>query len=90
LPTRIPFSVLQEGLCSVHAADAFPHPRQRLCVVKVKLTNALGIAARLARVVVLEYFAGFSPGSREVDTQVASNSLVIARGGWGFHPELRE
>ena len=80
---HIPFSVLQDGLCSVHAADAFPHPQERLCVVKVKLTNALGIAARLARVVVLEYFAGFSPGSREVDTQAASNSLVIARGRGG-------
>src|SRR5665647_1562440 len=53
LPTRIPLSVLQEVLCSVHAADAFPGRQQRLCVVKVKLTNALGMAARLARVVVL-------------------------------------
>jgi hypothetical protein len=39
----------------------FRPPGERLCVVKVKLTNALGIATRPDSVVVFEYFAGFLP-----------------------------
>lgn len=89
LLTRIPFSVLQEVLCSVHAAGAVPQLWRRLCAVKVKLTIALGIGARLARVRSLECFAGFLKGSREVATRAASNSLVIARGRGGDAPRAR-
>jgi hypothetical protein len=39
--------VLQDGLCSVHAAEALSGRRRRLCAVKVKLTNALGLGAAL-------------------------------------------
>jgi hypothetical protein len=83
LRTRIPFSVLQEGLCSVHAAGAVPQVWRRLCVVKVKLTIALGIGAGLTSVHPFQGFAGLLKGAREVDTQAASNSLVIAREGVG-------
>ena len=59
---------------------------RRLCAVKVKLTIALGTGAGLASVRPLQGFAGFLKDAREVDTQAASNSLVIARGGVGMPP----
>ena len=37
-----PWFVVQDGLCSVHAADAIWPLRRRLCVVNVKLTTQLG------------------------------------------------
>src|ERR1700687_4166239 len=45
--TRIPLFVVQDRLCSVHAADAFPGDRRRLCAINVKLTMRLGIGAGL-------------------------------------------
>jgi hypothetical protein len=89
LRTHIPFSVLQEALCSVHAAGAVPRPWRRLCAVKVKLTIALGIGAGLASVRPLQGFAGLLKDAREVDTQAASNSLVVARGGVGMSARAR-
>jgi hypothetical protein len=88
--TRIPFSVLQERLCSVYAGAAFLERRGRVCAVKVKLTIGFGIGGWLL------WSAGsiarrFSPGSGEMATQAASNSLVIVRGGVGMSPgALRE
>ena len=76
-------------LCSVHAAGAVPWPWRRLCAVKVKLTIALGIGAGLASVRPLQGFAGLLKDAREVDTQAASNSLVVARGGVGMSARAR-
>src|SRR5450756_13179 len=45
--TRIPRIVLQDRLCSVHAAAAFLPPGPRLCAVNVKLTMRLAIGASL-------------------------------------------
>jgi hypothetical protein len=85
LRTRIPFSVLQEGLCSVHAAVAVPRVWRRLCAVKVKLTIALGIGAALDSLRPLQGFAGFLEGSREVDTQ-ARQTVWSSRGKGGDAP----
>ena len=85
LRTPVPLIVLQDRRCSVHAADAFWRGRGRLCAVKVKLTMRLGIAARLL-VSAHSILAGFPPGSGEVVTQAASDSLVVARGGVGMPP----
>src|SRR3982074_249893 len=45
--TRIPLVVVQDRLCSVHAAEAFCGRGPRLCVVNVKLTIGLAIRAGL-------------------------------------------
>jgi hypothetical protein len=45
--TRIPLIVVQDRLCSVHAAEAFCGGGPRLCVVNVKLTIGLAIGAAL-------------------------------------------
>jgi hypothetical protein len=45
--TRIPLVVVQDRLCSVHAAEAFCGGGPRLCVVNVKLTMGLAIGAGL-------------------------------------------
>src|SRR6478609_851618 len=46
LCTRAPLFVVQDRLCSVHAADAFWPLRWRLCVINVKLTTRLAIGRR--------------------------------------------
>src|SRR5258706_15396928 len=43
----MPLFVLQDSLCSVHAADVFPGSGRRLCSVNVKLTMRLGAATGL-------------------------------------------
>src|SRR5882672_2044779 len=43
----MPLFVLQDSLCSVHAADVFPGSGRRLCSVNVKLTMRLGTATGL-------------------------------------------
>ena len=45
--TRIPLIVVQDRLCSVHAAEAFCGGGPRLCVVNVKLTIGLANGAGL-------------------------------------------
>src|ERR1019366_8900014 len=45
--TRVPLFVLQDRLCSVHAAVAFAGGWRRLCAVNVKLTMRLAIGAGL-------------------------------------------
>src|SRR3979411_93971 len=41
--TPLPWFVLQDRLCSVHAAGALPRDWRRLCAVKVKLTMTLAL-----------------------------------------------
>src|SRR5471032_1515795 len=83
--TRIPRIVLQDRLCSVHAAAAFLPPRPRLCAVNVKLTMSLAIGAGLL-VSAHSVARRFSPGAGAVATRAVSNSLVVARGGVGMYP----
>jgi hypothetical protein len=67
LRTRTPFSVLQDRLCSVHAADALSRGGRRLCAVNVKLTMQLGIGVRLL-VSARSGSRRFAPGAGEVVT----------------------
>src|SRR5439155_7026563 len=81
--THIPFAVVQEGSCSVHAEAAFALGRRRLCCVNVKLTTGL---ARKARLIVSRTLYG-SPVLLQVAgervAQAASNRVWSSRGeGW--------
>jgi len=68
----------------------FRPPGERLCVVKVKLTNALGIATRPDSVVVFEYFAGFLPVTARLRHR-RRQTVWSSRGeGWGCHPDRRD
>src|SRR6202048_1587731 len=81
--TRIPLAVVQDRLCSVHAAEAFCGRGPRLCVVNLKLTIRLAIGAGL--LVSAHWIPRrFSPGAGAALHRVRSNSLVVARGGVGM------
>src|SRR5450759_2742274 len=69
---RIPRFVLQDRLCSVHAADTFAGVWRRLCAVNVKLTMRLVIGASLL-VSAHSSLRRFAPGAGEVLTQAVSN-----------------
>src|SRR3974390_927983 len=92
LRARIPFSVLQERLCSVHAAGAVPRVWPRLYAVKVKLTITLGPGARLASVHPLHSKA--SPVFRRMPAKLIHRrrqTVWSSRGeGWGISPARRE
>jgi hypothetical protein len=74
--------VVQHGHCSVHATGAVS---AGLCVVKVKLTMRLAVGGSVL-VFAHSIPRRSSPGSGGAVTQVASNSLVVARGGVGISP----
>ena len=78
----MPLFVLQDSLCSVYAAGVFPGSGRRLCAVNVKLTMRLAVEAELPIVREFPFVPVVSKG-RHWRTQVATNSLVIARGGVG-------
>jgi hypothetical protein len=81
-PTRIPLVVLQDRLCSVHAAEALSGDWRRLCDVKVKLTKRLAVGAGLLGSA-HSIARRFSKGSGEIVTQGGvKQSLVVAREGW--------
>src|ERR1035437_9045770 len=82
---RIPLFVLQDRLCSVHAAGAFAGSRPRLCAVNVKLTMQLGIGAGLL-VSAHSNSRVFSRGRRVLLHRVVQTGLVVARGGVGCRP----
>src|ERR1035437_1032881 len=83
--TRIPLFVLQDRLCSVHAAGAFAGSWRCLCAVNVKLTMQLGIGAGLL-VSAHSYSRVFSRGRRALLDRVVQTGLVGARGGVGMSP----
>src|SRR5258708_39835969 len=80
--TRIPLFVLQDRLCSVHAAGAFPGGRRRLYAVNVKLTMRLGIGPGLL-MSAHSSARRFSPGAGEVVTQAVSNRFGRRAGRGG-------
>jgi hypothetical protein len=71
--THIPFAVVQEGLCSVHAETVFAHGRRRLCCVNVKLTMGLAREARLIVCFVLYISPVLLQVAGEAVSQAASN-----------------
>src|SRR5271169_2575308 len=85
LRSRIPLVVLQDWLCSVHAAAAFSHRPRRLCVVNLKLTMRFGIGSRAASV-----FAstppGFLTGRARVLHGVVQEVGPLRGRGWGCCP----
>src|SRR5580698_11528535 len=86
LRTRIPLIVLQDWLCSVYAAGAFPGQRWRLCVVNVKLTMGFPCPAGLlwsADSMSRQVFSRFPARSLHRWRQT---DLVVARGGVGISP----
>src|SRR5229473_5149678 len=84
-PTRIPLIVLQDRLCSVHAAEALSGDWRRLCDVKVKLTKGLAVGAGLLGSA-HSIARRFSAGSGEIVTQAASSKVWSSRGKGGCHP----
>src|SRR5258705_10867681 len=78
----MPLFVLQDRLCSVHAAGAFPGGWRRLSAVNVKLTMRLGIGAGLLMAARSDARRSFQ-GVGEVVTEVASNRFGgrAGRGG---------
>ena len=79
--TRTPFSVVQDRLCSVHAAHGFSDSRPRLCAVKVKLTMRLAGRARLLqseRFRASQVFFRFRRGALHRQRQT---SLIVAGTG---------
>jgi hypothetical protein len=83
LRARIPFVVLQEGLCSVHAADALSTGRRRLCAVKVKLTIRVPIGASLI-VSARSTLAGFLQVAGAVVSLAGSNRFGHRVSGSGM------
>src|SRR5512140_2893802 len=74
------------GFAASMPQTRFRAPREGLCVVKVKLTNAFRTAARPARVVVLQYFAGFHRVPAQLIHRLRQ-TLSSSRGeGQGCHP----
>src|SRR5215813_11637033 len=80
-----PLVVVQDRLCSVHAASAVSGKLRRLCCVKVNLTMGLAGPVGPNKVTLTPARKLFQVAPRFV-TQVASNSLVTARGGVGIPP----
>ncbi len=86
-PTRLPFVVLQDGLCSVHAAQALSGDRRRLCDVKVKLTTWLAIGAGL--LLSAHSIARWPVRRGEVITRGGVKQVWSSRGeGWDVTPRL--
>src|SRR5207302_10552544 len=77
LRTCVPLFVVQDRLCSVHAADAIWLRQRRLCVINVKLTMRLVIAARPAWGGTHRIAPDYLQVTGTVGTQVASSSLVV-------------
>src|SRR3979411_3214843 len=86
----MPLFVLQDRLCSVHAAGVFPGSGRRLCAVNVKLTMRLGTATGLLMSAQSDA-RRFSPRPARLLHRRRQTGLVVAREGWGCRPfSLRE
>jgi hypothetical protein len=81
----MPLFVLQDRLCSVHAAGAFPGGWRRLFAVNVKLTMRLGIGAGLL-MSARSMLADPSKGSARLLHRWRQTGLIVTRGGVGMSP----
>src|ERR1700704_2033854 len=81
----MPLFVLQDSLCSVHAAGVFPGSGRRLCAVNVKLTMRLGTATGLLMSVHSDA-RRFSPRPARLLHRRRQTGLVVARGAVGMSP----
>src|ERR1044072_6891326 len=84
--SAFPLVVVQDTLCSVHAATAVRGQLRCLCCIKVNLTMGLAGPARLNKVTSLQRGLFTQVAAHASFTRLASNSLVIARGGVGICP----